>query len=337
MKTMFPRASLKLSPQVARRFARVATVVLCVVSLFSVVPLANGQDPAPVPYAESVSLRSGYRITFYEANARGSLSAQISDAQGRLIPGSPVGTGGFASGAAFELIGTDGSRIPSLVRDARGVSSRLEHLYDPATLSQQLPVTVNAFLPNGREVTNLGTLTTDNLQLGRLGTARSGPSDGVIPGVGTRTGNPSPAGDVRLGPASGRFTPPSSGGNGGPGSGGSGGGNSLVPCIGEPCTLFQLFDLGRNIFNLLLALGAVAAIAAVVAAGFSYVLARGDAGKLSDAKQKLMFAIIGPVVLLAAVASVNPTPPGRTPDPGRPGGKGRRSVSLFIRGDARYT
>jgi type IV secretion system pilin len=103
-----------------------------------------------------------------------------------------------------------------------------------------------------------------------------------------------------------------SGAAGGPGQspGASSGQNSgtrpLVPCVGgEPCTLTQLKELGANIFNFLMAVGAVAAIAAIIVAGFQYITSRGDPGAMAEAKKKLTLAIMGLLILLGSVVIVN--------------------------------
>lgn len=92
--------------------------------------------------------------------------------------------------------------------------------------------------------------------------------------------------------------------------GGGGGGGTrgpLVPCGqgGQPCQISQLRQLATNVFNFLMALGSIVAVGAVVVAGFQYISSRGDPGAMSDAKQKLAFAIIGLLLLLLTFAIVN--------------------------------
>ena len=88
------------------------------------------------------------------------------------------------------------------------------------------------------------------------------------------------------------------------GEGAEGQGGPLVPCV-NACRIQQLLDLGRNVFNFLMGLAAIAAVAAIIVAGFRYVSARGDPAALSDAKQKLTYAILGFLILLFAVVIVN--------------------------------
>ncbi|TSC71938.1 MAG: hypothetical protein G01um101438_824 [Parcubacteria group bacterium Gr01-1014_38] len=88
-----------------------------------------------------------------------------------------------------------------------------------------------------------------------------------------------------------------------------GAGGPLVPCVGaEPCTLEQLKELGRNIFNWLLAIGGAAALLALIVAGIRYltaVLQGADSSAIAAAKQSIVYAIIGLVVLLMAYVIVN--------------------------------
>lgn len=93
-------------------------------------------------------------------------------------------------------------------------------------------------------------------------------------------------------------------------SGGGGGSGSktdaLVPCNGaQDCTLEKLLDLGANIYNFLVGLGALGAVAAIVVAGFTYIRSAGDAKVMQDAKHRIVLAIIGLVVLGGSVLLVN--------------------------------
>lgn len=113
-------------------------------------------------------------------------------------------------------------------------------------------------------------------------------------------------------PAPGGGAPPPGGGGPAPGGGGApvggGGGGaarSIVPCIEGPCRLQQLLDLGANVFNFLMGILAVSAVAALVVAGFQYVTGRGDPAILKAAKQKVFFAVTGLLIALFAVILVN--------------------------------
>ncbi|MDP3685908.1 MAG: hypothetical protein Q8R32_03705 [bacterium] len=114
------------------------------------------------------------------------------------------------------------------------------------------------------------------------------------PGPGTPPGGPKPP----PGPGA----PPPGAGKG-PGSGGAGG--PLVTC--DLCTIQDLVGLGIKIFNWLLAIGGAAALLALIVGGTKYITAVfGAEGRdVAGAKQSLLFAIIGLVVLLMAYAIVN--------------------------------
>ncbi len=89
-------------------------------------------------------------------------------------------------------------------------------------------------------------------------------------------------------------------------SGGTGGSSdNLVPCDGTDCTIDQLKKLGINIFNFLMGIAGIAAVGAIVSAGFAYVYAHGDSGLIGDAKKRLGLAIIGLAIVLTSVVIVN--------------------------------
>ncbi len=105
---------------------------------------------------------------------------------------------------------------------------------------------------------------------------------------------------------------------------GSAGG--LVQCgQGEkPCTLQELFGLGARIFNWLLATGGAVALLAIIWAGLKYILAvfqGADSSAIAGAKQSILYALIGLVVLLGAfvivrtILSVLDVSPGRLQSP----------------------
>lgn len=79
----------------------------------------------------------------------------------------------------------------------------------------------------------------------------------------------------------------------------------LVPCGQEkPCTIQELITLGVNIFNWLLAIGGAAALLALIVAGIKYFTAATQGGDVQEAKASVRNAVIGLVVLLAAVVLV---------------------------------
>lgn len=62
----------------------------------------------------------------------------------------------------------------------------------------------------------------------------------------------------------------------------------------------NLFKMIDTIIDALLKLGAVLAVIAIIFAGFKFVTAGGDEGKLKTAKAILLYTVIGIVILLGA-------------------------------------
>lgn len=80
-----------------------------------------------------------------------------------------------------------------------------------------------------------------------------------------------------------------------------------MPCQDGPCQLQELMLLGANIFNWLLLIGGAAALLALIVAGTRYltaVLQGADSRAIEEAKHSVTYALIGLVVLLAAVVIV---------------------------------
>jgi len=73
--------------------------------------------------------------------------------------------------------------------------------------------------------------------------------------------------------------------------------------LGSTNSLFGFLD---KIIDALLQLGAVVAAVAVIYAGFMFVTAQGDEGKIKTAKATLLYTVIGLAILLGArvIASV---------------------------------
>jgi hypothetical protein len=97
-----------------------------------------------------------------------------------------------------------------------------------------------------------------------------------------------------------------SGGSGGGGGGsGSGSGSGLVPCDGVDCSIQKILTMGVKIYNYLTGFGAILAVGAMVWGGFSYITAQGDSSKMSAAKEIVINAIKGIVVLAVSALIVN--------------------------------
>lgn len=60
-----------------------------------------------------------------------------------------------------------------------------------------------------------------------------------------------------------------------------------------------------NIFNVVLALAGAIAVAFIVWAGIQYVLSRGEPAKIKQAKDTILYALIGIVVVMLSFVIVN--------------------------------
>ncbi len=80
---------------------------------------------------------------------------------------------------------------------------------------------------------------------------------------------------------------------------GSGSGDIIIP---NPTKETNLLDLINSLLmNVALPIGAVLAVLYIIYAGFSFVTAQGNPKKIEDAKQRLLWALIGTGILLGAV------------------------------------
>lgn len=75
--------------------------------------------------------------------------------------------------------------------------------------------------------------------------------------------------------------------------------NNPFKCAGQAnCTVYELI---RTIVNdILLPIGGVLAVLMIMYAGFMYVTAKGDPGKIKAAHDALLWAVIGAAILLGA-------------------------------------
>jgi hypothetical protein len=70
-------------------------------------------------------------------------------------------------------------------------------------------------------------------------------------------------------------------------------------------SLSDILIVVGNVAQLLIALAGALAIIAIIGAAIYYVISGGDAGRIRQAKDILINAIVGLVVILAAYATVN--------------------------------
>lgn len=63
--------------------------------------------------------------------------------------------------------------------------------------------------------------------------------------------------------------------------------------------------LVNNIFNVVLALAGAVAVAFIVWGGVQYTLSQGDTGKIKKAKDTLLYAIVGVIVVMFSFVILN--------------------------------
>ncbi len=100
---------------------------------------------------------------------------------------------------------------------------------------------------------------------------------------------------VDLGPAPGN----SQGVDNGPAPSSSGNGGALQNPLGPGV---GLEDLIIKVLQFVAQIGAIVVVFMLVYVGFLFVVARGEPGKIAEARQALMWTVIGALVLLGAVA-----------------------------------
>lgn len=96
------------------------------------------------------------------------------------------------------------------------------------------------------------------------------------------------------------------GGLGGDGSGGTGS-NSSSGCAGSdtgalcnPLGSSSVYDFLMKIIDIILVFAVPIIVFFIMYAGFMYVMARGEPGKLEDARKALTWTVIGGVIVLGA-------------------------------------
>lgn len=100
------------------------------------------------------------------------------------------------------------------------------------------------------------------------------------------------------------------GGQGGGGGGGQGGGTgsgSSLGCNGSdtgalcnPLGSSSIYEFLMKIIDIILVFAVPIIVFFIMYAGFMYVMARGESGKLEDARKALTWAVIGGVIVLGA-------------------------------------
>lgn len=230
---------------------------------------------------------TNYALSFSGAGDR--LNLGVYDINNPNYAGRNLNFGPQAVPTTMELRGADGTVIPGQLRQAGNWTFDLPPMSQAQLESLRLSVnTADGPLVSNTPL-NIGGTPAANATVASQDLF---PPQGQAqpPGVGPPPGSIG----AKPGPAGGTV----------PGARAKGGG--LVPCgQDKPCTLEEIKTLGRNIFNFLLGLGAVAAVAAIVVGGFRYMTARGDTKALAEAKQTVTWAVIGLIILLLAFVIVN--------------------------------
>lgn len=74
----------------------------------------------------------------------------------------------------------------------------------------------------------------------------------------------------------------------------------LVPCTGPTCNACDLVTLGQNILGFLIAISVFIIAIIIAVAGLKMVMAAGNVGAITAAKESITHAIIGFIIILAA-------------------------------------
>lgn len=76
-------------------------------------------------------------------------------------------------------------------------------------------------------------------------------------------------------------------------------------CIPKINSINDLWAIGLAAIDILLVIGGIAAVAFVVWGGFQYVTSQGEADKTAAAKNTIVNALVGLVIILLAIAIVS--------------------------------
>lgn len=82
-------------------------------------------------------------------------------------------------------------------------------------------------------------------------------------------------------------------------------GAEMARCDGCPTDLFGDYGVFKRITNVILYIVGIIAVIMLITGGIKYVVSGGDAKKVTDAKNTILYAIIGLVICVLAFAIVN--------------------------------
>ena len=88
-------------------------------------------------------------------------------------------------------------------------------------------------------------------------------------------------------------------------SGGIGPGAGCGKTNNVPTNLFGSGSVFNIVINVMLFIVGLLSVVMIIYAGIRYVMSRGDAGQVKDAKNTIMYAVIGLVISIFAYAIVN--------------------------------
>ena len=88
-------------------------------------------------------------------------------------------------------------------------------------------------------------------------------------------------------------------------SGGIGQGAGCGKTNNVPTNLFGQGSVFNIVINVMLFIVGLLSVVMIIYAGIRYVMSRGDAGQVKDAKNTIMYAVIGLVISIFAYAIVN--------------------------------
>ena len=111
-------------------------------------------------------------------------------------------------------------------------------------------------------------------------------------------------------------------------------GAEAARCDGCPSNLFGNEGVFKQITNTILYIVGVVAVVMLIIGGIKYVISGGDSKKVTDAKNTVLYAIIGLIIALLSFAIVNfvvsALPSGKTDSDASTGDESKEKTSLVI-------
>lgn len=76
-----------------------------------------------------------------------------------------------------------------------------------------------------------------------------------------------------------------------------------IPFAEQNLTLSRLLDTGNLLINVIVSAVITLSVLAIIWGGFTYVRAGGDEGKLGEAKNRIMYGVIGIGIIVVALSA----------------------------------